>query len=138
MKRRKGVNIMKVELFLKNINQEMIDAGKKKKGVKGDGWVVSWPKECCILDFGLVKPVDLVSTPGFMLRSEKEGGMFWDPQSGSVYKVDEEGYHAMLELDKGFSEAEVARRMKVSTKKIAALTRKLRSIRKSSKKGATK
>ena len=129
---------MKVKLYLKNINQEMIDAGRKKKAGKDLAWVVSWPKECCVLDFSLVKPEDLVSTPGFMLRKEKEGGMFWDPRSGSVYKVDEEAYHAMLELDQGFSELHVARRMKVYTKKIAALTKKLRSIKNRGKKKVKK
>ncbi len=37
---------MKVQLYLKNINQEMIDTGRVPKA--GSEWVVSWPKECCI------------------------------------------------------------------------------------------
>jgi hypothetical protein len=55
--------------------------------------------------------------------------MFWDPKSGAVYKVDEEAYHAMCELDSGFSELEVARRMKISLRKIRSLTNQLRRIK---------
>lgn len=118
---------MKVELYLRNINQEMIDAGRKARGRADRAWVVSWPKSCCVLDVSLAPPDD--SLRGLILRSEPGGGMFWDPPSGSVYKVDEEAYHAMLELDRGFSEPEVARRMNVSLRKMKALTNKLRRIR---------
>jgi hypothetical protein len=123
---------MKVELYLKSINQEMIDAGRRATG-RGDlSWMVSWPKSCCVLDFSLTRPDELVSTPvtdGLIMRSEPGGGMFWDPKSGSVYKVDEEAYHAMLELDNGFNERSVARRMGISAKKVVALTEQLKRIR---------
>ncbi len=122
---------MKIQLYLKKINQEMIDAGRFSKA--GVDWVVSWPKECCILDFALQRPGDLVEKKarhGLMLRKEGEGGMFWDPRTGSVYKVDEEAYHAMLELDRGLSELEVARSLKVTLKSVVTLNSQLRRIRK--------
>ncbi len=129
---------MKIDLYLKSINQEMIDAGRKARG-RGDlSWVVSWPKSCCVLDFSLVPPEELVGQPvtrGLMLRSEPDGGMFWNPRTGSVYKVDEEAYHAILEIDRGFGELEVARRMGVSIRKVKNLTDKLRRI--SGKRAAT-
>lgn len=120
---------MKVDLYLKKINQEMIDSGRFSRG--GVEWVVSWPKECCVLDFSLGPPDELVTQParyGLVLREEKEGGMFWDPRTGSVYRVDEEAYHALLDLTQGLSEREVARRMKVPVKKVAALNRQIRRI----------
>jgi hypothetical protein len=120
---------MKIELYLKQINQEMIDAGRVAR--PGAEWTVSWPKECCVLDFSLAPHEDLVqpARPGFMLRKEDEGGMFWDPRTGAVYKVDEEAYHALLDLDRGFSELDVARRLKVPAKEVNALTRQLARIR---------
>lgn len=123
---------MKVELYLKSINQEMIDAGRKARGRGDASWVVSWPKSCCVLDFSITRPDELVSTPvtnGLIMRSEPDGGMFWDPKTGSVYKVDEEAYHAMLELDQGFSERIVARRIGASAKKVVALVEQLKRIR---------
>jgi hypothetical protein len=73
---------MKIELYLKHINQEMIDIGRVPKS--GLDWTVSWPKECCILDFALPRPGDMVKDPpsrGFMLRKEELGGMFWQRSS---------------------------------------------------------
>ena len=122
---------MKIELYLKNINQEMIDAGRRVRGRGEAEWVVSWPKSCCILDFSMA-PHDILSDPpmrGLMMRKDDEGGMFWDPKTGAVYKVDEEAYHTMLELDRGFSEREVARRMRISPRKVRGLTDQLRRIK---------
>ena len=122
---------MKVELYLKNINQEMIDAGRGVKDIGAAEWVVSWPKSCCVIDFSLVRPQDLVTNPqpfGFILRQEGKGGMFWDPKSAAVYRVDEEAYHTMLELDRGFSVREVSRRMKVSGRKVQKLVEQLKRI----------
>lgn len=124
---------MKIKLYLKKINQEMIDSGRITKPREKESWVVSWPKSCCILDFGMVRPGSLVETPvtnGLMLREEKEGGMFWDPKTGAVYKVDEEAYHTMLEIDRGYSAREIAKRMKISEKKVSVFIAKLRGIRK--------
>ncbi len=123
---------MKVELFLKNINQEMIDAGRNVRRRGEASWVVSWPDSCCVLDFSLVHRLERIGYPvthGFMLRAEKEGGMFWDARTGAVYRADEEAYHAMLELDRGYSELHVARRMNVSMRKVASLTRQLKRIK---------
>jgi hypothetical protein len=120
---------MKVELYLKNINQEMIDAGRKVKHGTGLDWMVSWPKECCILDFGMLdRDLGDPAKRGYLLRQEKDGGMFWDPRTGSVYKVDEEAYHAMIELDRGFTEKEVARRMKVPITRVKSFIKQLNEI----------
>ena len=122
---------MKLELYLKNINQEMIDAGRGVKAGPGLDWVVSWPKECYILDFGMLDkdPGDRAER-GFLLRQEKEGGMFWDPSTGSVYKMDEEAYHTMIELDRGLTEKEAARRMKIPIARVKSLVKKLNEISK--------
>ena len=132
---------MKVELYLQSINQEMIDAGigkpelQTKRKTKGappvafewNVWI--WKLSCCILDFSLPSD-DLISLPerrlrGYMLRKEKEGGMFWDPRTGAVYKVDEEAYHTLIELDRGLSELMIARRMNTTVEKVARFKKRL-------------
>jgi hypothetical protein len=125
---------MKATLYLKNINQEMIDANRKAL-VKGLGdaksWVVNWPKSCCVLDFSMPNPGEEVINPlrGLVMRAEKEGGMIWDPQTGSVYKLDEEAYHTILDLDRGFSNHEVAKRIGVSIQSVNSLSKKILNIR---------
>ncbi len=138
---------MKVKLYLKNINQEMIDAGRtvsaKGKGAKIHSWAVNWPKSCCVLDFSMPKPGEDVINPvrGFVMRAEKEGGMMWDPRTGSVYKLDEEAYHALLDLDQGFSKREVAKRIGVSEESVNSLSRTIsraKAYKKVIKKGKRK
>jgi len=126
---------MEIKLYLKNINQEMIDAGrtvsKKALAASDDkSWVVSWPKSCCVLDFSLIDPHSRLINPvqGFVMRSEKDGGMMWDPRTGSVYKLDEEAYHALLDLDQGYSEREVAKRMGVTLKSVSSLGKKISKV----------
>lgn len=125
---------MKIKLYLKNINQEMIDAGRKIIGNRigsDTSWVVSWPKSCCVLDFAIPIPGEEIINPlrGYVMRAEKEGGMMWDPKSGSVYKLDEEAYHALLELDQGFSSVEVAKRIGVSPESINSLTKTISRLK---------
>ena len=118
---------MKVELYLRNINQEMIDTPHAKGSA---GWNVSWPKSCCIIDvraFG--SEASKAARPSFALRHEKEGGMFWDPITTSVYKVDEEAYLAMLALDHGMREDEVARSLKVPLDSVESLVKTLRELK---------
>jgi hypothetical protein len=121
-------NIMKVELYLKNINQEMIDAGRissaKLTGAER-AWTVSWPKSCCVLDFSMPSMGEEVINPvrGFIMRAEKEGGMMWEPKTGAVYKLDEEAYHTLLDLDQGFSKHEVAKRVGVTLDSVDFLSK---------------
>lgn len=121
---------MKVDLFLDKINQEMISRVGSQLACD---FYASWTKSCCILDFARVRPGEEVVQPpatrGLLLRKEPEGGMLWDPASGAVYKVSEDAYHALIDLDHGLSELEVARRNHVGVKDVQALTRRLARIK---------
>lgn len=120
---------MKVELFLKKINQEMLNF--LKAPARGCDFYVQWTKECCILDFCVVGDkgeLTNLSRKGFMLRKEDDGGMIWDTRTGAVYKMDEEAYHTLLELENGVSKREAAKRVGVSIKSINNLITILKRI----------
>jgi hypothetical protein len=114
-------------LYLRKINQEKIrftgSAGKCDL-------YASWSKSCCILDFKKVRPGDRVSRPleGLLLRSEPSGGMIWNPRSGAVYKLNEAAYHAVLDVEYGLSELEVARRNNLTPNVTQSFFRKLKKI----------
>ena len=118
---------MQVELFLRNITQETF------RGDVGADWNGNvWSVSCCVLNLGKLSRDDVVlpaEQQGFILRSEPEGGIFWDPDSNAVYRVDQEAYHAMLELDRGTSENEIARRLGVPRTSVDDLVRSLTQIR---------
>lgn len=118
---------MKIQLYLKDINQDMLDAGLAARLGSAAGW-----EGCCIAIASIGSPGAAIrpAKRSFILRKEKEGGMFWDPQTRAVYKVDEQAYHVMCDLDQGFPEQEAARRNKVSLKAVKALTSQLAQIRK--------
>jgi hypothetical protein len=120
---------MEIKLYLKKINQEMIKRTKDvKDSVAGCDVYVSWTKSCCILDFGYQDPNDLISNPlkpGLILRKEDIGGLIWNAKTGTVYQVDEEAYHTILELENGFSEIEIAKKMKLPLKKVHSFRNKL-------------
>lgn len=121
---------MEVKLFLRNINQDHI-GGKAFSDVGWDGNV--WRVDCCVVaPIGVQDPLEKIINPirkGLVLRKETEGGIFWDPNSGAVYSVDEEAYHAILELDRGVSEREVARRLGVDLESIRKLEHTMHRIR---------
>jgi hypothetical protein len=126
---------MKVELYLKNINQEMIGRRPKREG--RDGWQVSWPKSCCVWPhpgsanipgFRARVSKSAQRTNGFFLRHEREGGMFWDPSTTAVYKVDEEAYMAMLALEAGCSDKQIASSLKVPIASVRSLVKQLKTI----------
>ena len=124
---------MKLKVFLNKINQEMIDTGRRSRveELAGCDIYVSWKNTCCVLDFSVENPEDAISLPmreGLMMRKEDVGGLIWDPKTSAVYQVDEEAYHALLDLDRGFSEVEVSRRMQIPLKRIRSLTNKLRRL----------
>lgn len=121
---------MKVELYLKKINQEMLSAGKGRAA--GCDIYASWTKSCCILDFCKKLDKDIAVLPankGLMLRKEDVGGMMWDARTGAVYKLDEEAYHALLEMEHGYSKETVAKHLDVPVKKIETLTKMLKKFK---------
>ncbi len=81
---------MKVELFLKNINQDTIDTRKLDRA--GD-WRV-------VVPIWRVKfmPPDLEKGQKYLIREEKEGGMLYDQKTSAIYKLDEEAYHILLAM----------------------------------------
>lgn len=116
-----------IELFMRKINQENI----RSTGRASDcDFYVSWEKSCCILDFSLVKPGDLVSNPvrGLLIRKEPDGGMIWNPRSGAVYKVNEDAYHVIIDVENGLSETEVAKRNKMTLRATQNFMQQLRKI----------
>jgi hypothetical protein len=118
---------LKVELYLEKINQEKI---RFSPDVAGCDFYASWTKSCCVLDFSRVKPGDLVSNPtrGLMMRKEAEGGFMWNPRTGAVYKLNEDAYHAILDIENGLSELEVARRNDLDLPAVQTMFERLRSI----------
>ena len=117
----------KIELFLRKINQEKIrDIGS----AAGCDLYASWKKSCCVLDFGLVRPGDLVINPmqGLLVRKEPGGGMMWNPRTGSVYKLNEDAYHAVIDIESGLSELAVANRNGMPLRTAQNLFAKLRRL----------
>lgn len=115
---------MKLKLYMKKINQEMIKMGGA--AVAACGLYVSWTKSCCILDFGkLRRREEEVQQPGFLMRKEGVGGLLWSPRTGAVYQADEEAYHAILDLEAGLRDDVVASRLGVSTAKVRSLGQQL-------------
>jgi hypothetical protein len=123
---------MEIKLYLKKINQEMIKAKKDTDiAVSGCDVYVSWTKSCCILDFSYQNPKDLVITPsnlGLMMRKEEVGGLVWNAKTGSVYQVDEEAYLTILGLEDGFSEREIAKKMRLPLKTVQTFTDRLLNL----------
>lgn len=85
---------MKIELYLKKINQENIKSGNEVNPTKCEIYG-SWTVSCCILQ--------VQSSPkkcDYLIRKEEFGGLLWDSKTGSVYKLDEEAYRTLTELEK--------------------------------------
>lgn len=105
---------MKFDLFLSDINQEMIDAGRIR--IAAGGWDGNlWSKACCIINFskrprdvGDPEPFHAPQAEGLLLRSEEGGGLAWSPRTNAVYKLDEAGYRVLLAYDAGHSEHAIA------------------------------
>jgi hypothetical protein len=141
-------DIVKMDLYLEHINQEMIDASKMSKAGEvgkaaalgtekvakslGDkGRMVDWTIRCCILNFKMPdRAGEEVINPqkGYFMRMEKEGGMIWDARTGAVYKLDEEAYHTLLEAEHGSSDIEIARRMNLPLDKVKEFMEKVRRL----------
>lgn len=116
-----------ITLYLEKINQEMIRTGSTTLDCDLYG---SWTKSCCILDFSITKPEDLVVNPlrGLMIRGEEGGALMWNPRTSAVYKLNEAAYHAILDLESGFNEYELARRNDLELDDVRAMMKELRSI----------
>jgi hypothetical protein len=123
-----GEATMKLKLYMKKINQEMIRVGSAT--LAGCDLYVSWTKSCCILDFGkLRRREEEVQQPGFLMRKEGVGGLLWSPRTGAVYQADEEAYHAILDLEAGLREDVVASKIGVSTGKVRSLSQQLARLK---------
>ena len=130
---------MKMELFLNHINQEMIDKGTSRKvsrDIRRDfpgaprraDWSVwgSWTVSCCVLDFSMpLHERELLIKPFRLMRKEKDGGLIWNKKNHKVYKVDEEAYHAILDLDAGVSLRTIAKKQNVKVQDVARLSKQL-------------
>jgi hypothetical protein len=118
---------MKFQLFLKEITQEMIDAGRIAR--QGGDWSGNvWSKSCCIINFMKKSPKDLVVLPqqgDLLLRSEPDGGLVWSPTTNAVYKLDDEAYRVMRDLDSGYTEREAAKRNSVTLRAVRGLIDKV-------------
>jgi len=118
----------KIELYLNKINQEKIHNHGSAAGCDIYG---SWTKSCCILDFSLARPGDLVSNPmrGMFVRKEGEsGGLIWNPRSGAVYKLNEDAYHVVLDIENGLSEIEIAKRNDMSLQAVQNFVKQIKGI----------
>ncbi len=119
---------MKCQLFLKEITQEMIDAGRitTRGGAQWSGNV--WSKSCCISNLMKRAGKDLVVLPqhgDLLLRAEPDGGLVWSPTTNAVYKLDDEAYRVMRDLDSGYTEREVAKRNSVTLDAVKGLVDKV-------------
>jgi len=52
----------------------------------------------------------------------------WNAKTGSVYKLNESAYHAILDIEQGLSDREVAKRNALPLKTVQAVFRKLQKI----------
>jgi hypothetical protein len=134
---------MKMELFLNHINQEMIDANSGEKVIRdlkaeipaGKGgtlpessWWISWTVSCCIADFSLsIDEEELINPAEFtVMRRERDGGLIWNKRNQKVFKVDEEAYHAIIEMDAGVCIRKIAAKHRISKKEVVKLAKQLK------------
>lgn len=118
----------RIDLYLSKINQEKIRVGPPPPQQEPECWHIEWKKSCCILDFSLDKSAERSRAFGFLMRAEPRGGLMWNPRTGSVYKLNEEAYHALLDLEAGFNEWEIAKRNGLSLRSVQEMLRKLKRI----------
>lgn len=125
---------MEIKLYLRKINQEMIDSGRRKGPISRETGKCdiygSWTKQCCILDFKEPSPGEEVELPrrGWFMRKEEVGGLIWDPRTSAVYQLDEEAFQTLLELDHGLNELQIARRMQLPVRKVKGFVGELRKL----------
>ena len=140
---------MKIELFLRKINQDRITTVKPQIRPVGEvaklppgrivkpqirpvgevklptEWIVSWPKSCCIIDFSRVPHK---KDPGYLLRAEVDGAMLWDPSTSAVYKLDEEAYHTLIEIDHLKDADKVAKKIGVKTGEVKRFLQRIKEL----------
>ncbi len=140
---------MKMELFLEHINQEMIDVKSNKKAAKDllhdmpkgeipsragavgmdTGLWVSWTVSCCVLDFSLsLDHEELINPADFtVIRRERDGGLIWNKRNQKVFKIDEDAYLAIMEMDAGVCIRKIATKHNVERKEVVKLAKQLRA-----------
>lgn len=118
----------RIDLYLSKINQEKIRVGPRPPTTDAFCFHIVWKKECCVLDFSLEKSAARSREFGFLMRAEPEGGFMWNPRTGSVYKLNEEAYHALLDLEAGLNEWEIAKRNGLSLRSVQEMLKKLKRI----------
>ena len=119
---------MKIELYFTKITQDIIRKGRITKMPPSRRWVVSWPKSCCIIGAIPSKPGAAKKKTGYLLRHEKQGAMVYDPRTAAVYKVDEEAYHTLIEMERTTDLKEVANRMGTSIRAIKTFQKRLAKL----------
>ncbi|MFX0195899.1 MAG: hypothetical protein ACFFCW_07240 [Candidatus Hodarchaeota archaeon] len=113
---------MKIELYLRNINQDMIDDRQMRMG---RDWRVVVP----------IWKVSFLGTPfekkgqKYLLRAEKEGGMLFDPKTSAVYKLDEEAYHTLIEMGHFEDSRRIAERLNIDKEKVEQFKKELGELK---------
>ena len=126
----------KIDLYLSKINQEKIRVDPlppkpeppPPEPLPPCRRHIEWKKTCCILDFSLDKSAARSRAFGFLMRAEPGGGFMWNPRTGSVYKLNDEAYHALLDLEAGLNEWEIAKRNGLSLRSVQEMIKKLKRI----------
>ncbi|MFX0211761.1 MAG: hypothetical protein ACFFDT_37640 [Candidatus Hodarchaeota archaeon] len=112
---------MKIELFLRNINQDKID----DRRILMKDWRVVIP----------IWKVSFLETPfekkgqKYLLREEKEGAMLFDPKTSAVYKLDEEAYHILIEMGHYEDSGKIAERLNIDKEKVEQLKKELGELK---------
>ncbi len=128
---------MKIKLYLRNINQDKIDDRRTIKG----GLKVEVPPHLKIKlpkDWKVIVPIWKVrfgvtpykkEGPKYLLRDEREGGMLFDQKTSAVYKLDEEAYHTLIEMEHFKDSGKIAERLNIDKEKVEQLKKKLRELK---------
>lgn len=124
---------MEAELYLWDLNQDKIGLDKvinpeDVERVFGPGneaaWVLCCDAFCCILDFS--NRIDRLEEVSFadmrrkarfrwQMRQEKYGGLLWNPHTGHVFKLDQEAFEILRELEEGVGLETVEEKFNVSS-----------------------
>lgn len=124
---------MKVELFLRDINQDIIKKPKELRRVGVNPEEIQWTKECCIGNCCIfksnsyrpddVRPGDF--NKGLILRKERFGGLLWDSTTGKVFKLDSEAYNLFKDIEKSESIDSILEKHKLNKTKLRTILKKV-------------
>jgi hypothetical protein len=113
--------LLKIELYLRNINQDTID--NPPKGKPGD-WRVVVP----IWKVNFAIPLAGKRELRYLIREEKEGGMLFDQKTSAVYKLDEEAYHTLIEMEHFKDPEKLAHKLNIEKEKVEELKNRLKEL----------